>query len=166
MTIPDSVTSIAADAVTGGTSPEIHANEWNGVTYDRRIRTWDCNYSGQTDKSQLYFDSSTLHWCISAYGVYYAGENDFNARVGVPCGDAETLNRYPYFASSPLAGDADLSGAVELSDAVFHAKFICEQADSTLSYRGVYNADSNADGIMMVDDVTAILRIITATDQA
>ena len=134
--------------------------EWDGVTYDRRIRTWDCNYSGQTDKSQFYFDSSTLHWCIPAYGVYYAGENDFNARVGVPCVDAKTLNRYPYFASSPLAGDVDVSGAVELSDAVLLAKFICEQADSTLSYRGAFNADSNADEIMTVDDVTAILRKI------
>ena len=130
------------------------------MTYDRRIRTWDCNYSEQADKSQFYFDSSTLHWCIPAYGVYYAGETDFNARVGVPCGDAETLNRYPYFASSPLAGDVDVSGAVNAADAVLLARFVNEQAELTVTHRGAYNADTDADGLLTICDAAAILRMI------
>ena len=133
--------------------------EWDGVTYDRRIRTWDCNYSAQTDKSQFYFDSSTLHWCIPAYGVYDSGGSDHNAILCIP-NDTASLNRFPYFASVPLSGDVDVSGAVNAADAVLLARFVNEQAELTVTHRGAYNADTDADGLLTICDAAAILRMI------
>ena len=143
----------------------IESGEWefDGLTYDRCIRTWDCNYSEQTEKSRFYFDSQTLRWRIPAYGVYYTDKSHFNAMLCPPEGDAIRINRYGYFDSVPLAGDADLSGTVNTADAVYLARFVSEQSDLTpITHRGAYNADTDSDGILDLRDACAILRTVAA----
>ncbi|MBR3446611.1 MAG: leucine-rich repeat protein [Oscillospiraceae bacterium] len=59
-----------------------------------------------------------------------------------------------------LAGDADCSGTVDVSDAVLTARFVAEDAGAKITDAGLQNADADGDGAVTMDDITAIQRII------
>ncbi len=59
-----------------------------------------------------------------------------------------------------LAGDADCSGTVDVSDAVLTARFVAEDAGAKITDAGLQNADADGDGAVTADDITAIQRII------
>ena len=63
-------------------------------------------------------------------------------------------------ASARLAGDADCSGTVDVSDAVLTARFVAEDAGAKITDAGLQNADADGDGAVTMDDITAIQRII------
>ena len=64
-------------------------------------------------------------------------------------------------ASARLAGDADCSGTVDVSDAVLTARFVAEDAGAKITDAGLQNADADGDGAVTADDITAIQRIIS-----
>ncbi|MBR3417187.1 MAG: leucine-rich repeat protein, partial [Oscillospiraceae bacterium] len=49
-------------------------------------------------------------------------------------------------ASARLAGDADCSGTVDVSDAVLTARFVAEDAGAKITDAGLQNADADGDG--------------------
>lgn len=59
-----------------------------------------------------------------------------------------------------LAGDADCSGAVDVSDAVLLARFVAEDSAATISAEGQANADCDGTAGLSGSDVTQILKII------
>ena len=137
--------------------------EWNGEQFDRRVQIWDSNYTKQSDRTQFYFNSETLHYAIPAHSSYFDGTDVTGKMQLMHPLSAEEIRSYSgsFFDIKPLAGDADLSGAVNTADAVYLARIINEQADTDpITYRGAYNADADADGILELHDVQAILQKI------
>ncbi len=137
--------------------------EWNGAHYDRRVHIWDSNYTKQSDRTQFYFNSETLHYAIPAYSSYFNGTEVTGKMQLMHPLSAEEIRSYSgsYFDTKPLPGDADLSGAVNTADAVYLARIINEQTNTApISYRGIYNSDADADGVLELRDVQAILQKI------
>lgn len=133
---------------------------WDDAVYDRRILIWDSNYVEQNDEAMLYFNKDTLHWTIPAYNIRFT--QDFTSDVGMIADiipHPEQLNRLPFQGDQPLSGDADRNNQVTVADAVLLARYVAE--DAALSYTGELNADTNADSIIDMTDVFAVLRSIT-----
>lgn len=137
---------------------------WEGRRYDSRVLTWDPNFpSALNEGSCLYYDSVTLDYCIPYYGVFYtlAGLGDNVGGIKAICYDPAALNVHPYpFASEPLIGDLDGDGALAAADAVLLARVLAE--DETAASADLSHADIDADGLLTLLDVTALLRRIAS----
>ena len=59
-----------------------------------------------------------------------------------------------------LLGDVDLSGKVDVSDAVLLARFCAEDKEATVSAQGIANADANKNGKPDTEDVIVILKVV------
>ena len=59
-----------------------------------------------------------------------------------------------------LPGDVDLSGRVDVLDAVILVQYILEPWSSQITECGFINADANGDGIVNVQDIVVIVNII------
>ena len=63
-----------------------------------------------------------------------------------------------------MPGDANLDGAVDVSDAVLLARYCVSDPEAEIKDLGMKRADANGDGTVTADDVTVILRIIARMD--
>jgi hypothetical protein len=59
-----------------------------------------------------------------------------------------------------LLGDVDLSGKVDVSDAVLLARFCAEDQAANVSAQGIANADTNQNGRPDTVDVIIILKVV------
>ena len=62
--------------------------------------------------------------------------------------------------STPVYGDVDESGNVDVADAVLLARFLAEDAEAEITAQGKANADVNASGAPDSGDITKILKFI------
>ncbi|HAG14279.1 MAG TPA: hypothetical protein DCG49_10535, partial [Ruminococcus sp.] len=58
------------------------------------------------------------------------------------------------------SGDVNVSGSVDVSDAVLLSRFCAEDSEAVISDEGIENADANKDGQINLDDTVTILRKI------
>lgn len=137
---------------------------WNGKQYDGRVLIWDPNFpTALNEDSCLYYNSITLDYCIPYYGVFYAlaGGGDNVGGIKTICYDPAALNVHPYpFASAPLIGDLDGDGTLTAADAVLLSRLLAE--DETAASADLSQADIDADGLLTMLDLTALLRQITS----
>ena len=61
---------------------------------------------------------------------------------------------------SPIRGDVDCSGDVDVADAVLLARYLAEDSGAHVSAQGILNADVNGSGFPDSTDVTTILKYI------
>lgn len=66
----------------------------------------------------------------------------------------------PETPGEKLLGDVDLSKEVDVADAVLLARFCAEEKDAIISTQGMVNADADENGLVEMDDVITILKII------
>lgn len=137
---------------------------WNGRRYDGRVLIWDPNFpQALNDASCLYYDSVTLDYCIPYYAVSYslsdAGDNSGGLKT--ICLDPAALNVRPYpFADMPVAGDLNGDGVLTAADAVLLSRLLAE--DETAAPADFSQADFDADGLITLLDITALLRRIAS----
>lgn len=166
----DNGTRICAHAVVGY---GLESGSWeiDGKTYDNRILIWDCNYVNDTDNhSALYYQSSTLDWCVPAYGIHV--NHDYqtdNGELTFVCNSTDILNMYPCPelptreptpSQMTLRGDVTLDDEVSIDDVIMLARYTAEDTGVSIAPQGLLNADVNYDRRYTAQDVQIILRII------
>lgn len=140
------------------------AGEWvfAGKVYDRRVLVWDPNFPAALhEESCLYLNSETLLCCIPYYDIYCDPETPTENSGGIAnlCDDAALLNRMPYPAADvPQPGDMDGDLALTAADAVLLARVLAE--DETLADIDFACADVDADGMLTLLDLHALLKVI------
>ena len=145
--------------------------EINGETYDNRILVWDCNNPEDTENhSALYYQNSTLNWCMPAYGIHVNHDNATdNGRITFVCNSADILNAYPCpglptreptSSNITLRGDVTADGMTDISDVILLARYTAEDTTVSVTPQGLLNADVNYDKRYTMEDVGIILRII------
>ena len=134
---------------------------FDGKTYDSRILVWDSNDpNGLRNDSCLYYDSTTLDYCIPHYGVHVAdGAKDNTAGIITVCNDLSVLNAFPHPLAQSLRGDINGDGRLTVSDAILLARICAEDT----SIQNAQPQDMDGDGYITVSDITEILRILAHT---
>lgn len=143
----------------------VESGSWsyNNRCYDGRILLWDPNHpEGLYDAACLYYDSTTYDYCIPAYGVVYSHTEPADNVGGIVhfCNDLNVLNAYPHpLAARPVVGDLNGDGTRSVADAVLLSRLLAE--DDTAEIASPDQADVDADGLLTLLDVTALLHLLT-----
>lgn len=109
-------------------------------------------YPGASDKASAY---------LSAVGAtattdYDAAITDGSVTIGGGSGDTTTDTP----AGDVKWGDADVSGTVDVSDAVLVCRYALSDPDATVTQQGKINADVTHDGTITSDDAVKIVQYI------
>ena len=142
--------------------------EFDGVSYDRRILTWDPNFPGVLhEPSCVYYSFATFDYCIPQYQTAYSfSEKTGTGQLNAVCNDLSVVNAYPYPTDAAyLSGDMNCDSTVNIADAVLLARFLAEDPAITVSAQGKKNADADQNGTVDSDDRTVLLkRLANITD--
>ena len=76
------------------------------------------------------------------------------------CNDPEVLNAHPFTDSFTKTGDLTLDDTLDIADVIFLSRYVANDTTVSVSDHGIRNCDCNGDGIISMDDVTCMLRII------
>ena len=144
-----------------GYGTESGAWKWDGVRYDHRVLLWDSNYIGGGDRAQLYYDSKNMYWCIPAYGLSYRNAESDTGALLYALDQIPALFKYFTERVHPLAGDVNADAVLSTADAVLMSRYLAED-EAITRMSGLYNADTDADGSIDIDDILYILRHLSA----
>ena len=142
--------------------------ELKSVTIPASVETLDTNaFAGCENLSEVTIPATVKHF---GYTVFADCEPTIKGYTGSAAETYAKENNLTFVAigtpeneEKPITGDANIDGAVDISDAVLTSRFINADKNAVVTDSGLQNADVDGDGAVGTEDVTVMLQYIART---